>query len=113
MIEKPRLLKLMTSNGIKLSKSDKKLAAIVQRDPHGVIHQSIASLAEQAEVSEPTVSRFCLKLGCDGYPQFKLRLAQEISSGEDLYVDNMEREDNTVTVMKKIMDSIRVVTGGD
>lgn len=106
MIEKPRLLKLMRSSDIKLSKSDRKLAAIIQRDPHRVIHQSIASLAEQAEVSEPTVSRFCLKLGCNGYPQFKLRLAQEISAGDDLYVDNMEREDSTVTVMKKIMDNI-------
>lgn len=106
MIDKPRLMKLMTSDDIKLSKSDRKLSSIIQRDPHSVIHQSIASLAAQAEVSEPTVNRFCHKLGCNGYPQFKVRLAQEISSGGDLYVDNMEREDSTVTVMKKIMDNI-------
>lgn len=107
MIEQPRLLKLMTSDEIKLSKSDKKLVAIIQRDPQSVIHQSIASLAEQSGISEPTVNRFCHKLGCNGYPAFKVRLAQEISSGGHLFVENMDSTDTTVMVMKKIMESIQ------
>lgn len=106
MIDRPRLLKLMTSDEIKLSKSDKRLVEIIQRDPQTVIHQSIANLAKQAEVSEPTVNRFCHKLGCNGYPDFKVKLAQEISSGGHLFVDNMDADDSTVTIMKKIMDSI-------
>lgn len=106
MIDRPRLLKLMTSKDVKLSKSDRKLVAIIQRDPQTVIHQSIASLALQANISEPTVNRFCHKLGCNGYPDFKVKLAQEISSGGHLFVDNVELADNTVIVMKKIMDNI-------
>lgn len=84
-----------------------KLAHIVQNDPGAVIHQSIASLAKLAGVSEPTVNRFCHKLGCDGYPDFKLRLAQEISSSGQLFVENMDRDDDSVMVIKKIMTSIQ------
>ena len=52
------LLQLMNSDTVRLSKSDRKLAVIIQADPASVIHQSIASLASAAEVSEPTVNRF-------------------------------------------------------
>ena len=101
------LLQLMSSDQIRLSKSDKKLAAIIREQPSLVIHKSIASLATQAEVSEPTVNRFCHKLGCDGYPDFKLRLAQEISSNGRLFVENLDRDDSTSMVISKIMNSIQ------
>ncbi len=101
------LLQLMNSDTVRLSKSDRKLAVIVQADPASVIHQSIASLASAAEVSEPTVNRFCHKLGCDGYPDFKLRLAQEISSNGQLFVENLSRDDDSSMVIKKIMTSIQ------
>lgn len=101
------LLQLMNSDTVRLSKSDRKLAVIIQADPGSVIHQSIASLASAAEVSEPTVNRFCHKLGCDGYPDFKLRLAQEISSNGQLFVENLSRDDDSSMVIKKIMASIQ------
>lgn len=107
MNDSPRLLKLMSGSDIKLSKSDQKLVQIIRSDPQAAIHQSIASLAKKAEVSEPTVNRFCHKLGCAGYPDFKLRLAQEISSSGQLFVENMNRSDNSDTVMNKILSSIQ------
>ncbi|MFT5610763.1 MAG: RpiR family carbohydrate utilization transcriptional regulator, partial [Polaribacter sp.] len=57
--------------------------------------------------SEPTVNRFCHKFSCDGYPDFKLRLAQEISSSGQLFVENMDRDDDAAMVIKKIMSSIQ------
>ena len=101
------LLQLMSSDQVRLSKSDKKIAAIVREQPRSVIHMSIASLATMAEVSEPTVNRFCHKLGCDGYPDFKLRLAQEISSNGRLFVENLDRDDSTSIVISKVMTSIQ------
>lgn len=101
------LLRLMADGSTRLSKSDIKLANIVQNDPNAVIHLSIASLAKLADVSEPTVNRFCHKLNCDGYPDFKLRLAQEISSSGQLFVENMDRDDDAAMVIKKIMNSIQ------
>ncbi len=101
------LLQLMQSDTVRLSKSDKKLSAIILSDPSAVIHQSIALLASSAEVSEPTVNRFCHKLGCDGYPDFKLRLAQEISSNGQLFVENLTEGDDSSMVIQKIMASIQ------
>lgn len=101
------LLQLMCSDAVRLSKSDKKLAVIIEQDPAVVIHQSIASLANAAQVSEPTVNRFCHKLGCDGYPDFKLRLAQEISSSGQLFVENLSVDDDSSMVIQKIMSSIQ------
>lgn len=107
MHAKASLLQLMQSDTIRLSKSDKKLSAIIMADPASVIHQSIALLASTAEVSEPTVNRFCHKLGCDGYPDFKLRLAQEISSNGQLFVENLTQGDDSTMVIQKIMGSIQ------
>ncbi|PLW81475.1 hypothetical protein CWI75_15760 [Kineobactrum sediminis] len=100
------LLEQLSSNTLKLSKSDQKVAAIITSEPAAVIHYSIARLAALAGVSEPTVSRLSHKLGCDGYTDFKLRLAQEISSGGRLFVENMDATDNTQTIINKILSSI-------
>lgn len=101
------LLQLMSGDQVRLSKSDKKLVTIIREDPASIIHKSIASLANQAEVSEPTVNRFCHKLGCDGYPDFKLRLAQEISSNGLLFVESLDSDDDVGNVISKIMKSIQ------
>ena len=101
------LLTAMGSNKIRFSKSDRKLIETITNDPNAVIHQSIASLAKLANVSEPTVNRFCHKLSCEGYPDFKLRLAQEISSTGRLFIENMDRNDDSVIVIKKILNSIQ------
>lgn len=101
------LLQQLRNDTTSLSKSDKKLAAIVQSDPNSVIHSSIANLALRAQVSEPTVNRFCHKLGCDGYPDFKLKLAQEISASGQLFVENMDASDDTSEVIRKILGSIQ------
>ncbi|HEY7776098.1 MAG TPA: SIS domain-containing protein, partial [Kineobactrum sp.] len=89
-----------------LSKSDQKVAAVINSQPSAVIHYSIAKLAALAGVSEPTVSRLCHKLGCAGYTDFKLQLAQEISSNAWLFVENMEATDDTQTIINKILASI-------
>ena len=38
----------------------------------------IRELADGAHVSTTTVLRFCKKVGCEGYSEFKLRLKQEL-----------------------------------
>ena len=101
------LLQQMNDDSARLSKSDKKLAAIIKKDPRSVIHLSIARLAATADVSEPTVNRFCHKLGCEGYPDFKLRLAQEISSNGQMFVEDLHSDDDSSVVMNKIMGSIQ------
>lgn len=59
-----------------LSGLDKKLASFVLENIDFAVNSSIGDLAEQAGVSAPTVTRFCRRLGCQGYPDFKVQLAK-------------------------------------
>lgn len=40
------------------------------------MNASIIGLAEKADVSPPTVTRFCRRLGCDSFADFKIQLAR-------------------------------------
>ncbi|WP_158817844.1 MurR/RpiR family transcriptional regulator [Methylocapsa sp. S129] len=62
------------------SRSDQRLAAEILADPDFATHAAIALLAKRAEVSEPTVTRFCRALGCAGLRDFKVRLAQAVAT---------------------------------
>lgn len=51
-----------------LSKSERKVAEVILATPAQAIHSSIAALALEAGVSEPTVNRFCRSLETRGFP---------------------------------------------
>ncbi|MDB5793753.1 MAG: hypothetical protein JWR25_132 [Noviherbaspirillum sp.] len=62
-----------------LSKSEKKVGLAVLRNPDTAVAGNITALAKSAEVSEPTVVRFCRSLGYGGWHEFKLKLAQALA----------------------------------
>jgi RpiR family carbohydrate utilization transcriptional regulator len=62
-----------------LSKSEKKVALAVLKNPDIAVAENITALAKSAQVSEPTVVRFCRALGYDGWHEFKLKLAQTLA----------------------------------
>ncbi|RWR07444.1 MurR/RpiR family transcriptional regulator [Paenirhodobacter populi] len=55
---------------------DARLARTVLDDVDFAMRASIAELAERAGVSAPSVTRFSRRIGCAGYPDFKVKLAQ-------------------------------------
>lgn len=71
-------LQMMTQDG---SKSDRRLASLVLADLDFASKAAISEIAARAEVSEPTVTRFCRNLGCEGVRDFKFWLAQAIAIG--------------------------------
>lgn len=62
-----------------LSKSERKVGLTVLKHPQLAVSENISALAKSAQVSEPTVVRFCRALGCDGWQEFKLKLAQSLA----------------------------------
>ena len=68
------------------TRSERALTEIVLADVESVLKMSIVDLAAQADVSPPTVTRFCRRLGCDSYADFKLRLAQSRFVGQRYFV---------------------------
>lgn len=100
------ILDTLVNGEIKLSKSEKWIALSVLNNPTKVINQSITSLAEEAGVSLPTVNRFCKKLGFDGYPAFKIQIAQEITNTNEL-LDRFNVDKDTPEVVKRVMSDIQ------
>lgn len=64
------------------TRSERALTEIVLADVDSVLKMSIVDLAAQADVSPPTVTRFCRRLGCESYADFKVRLAQSRFVGQ-------------------------------
>ena len=68
-----KILNMMQS----LSKSEQAVATYITQHPEEVVYLSVAALAENSGVSDPTVVRACQKLGFTGYQDLKVTLAQE------------------------------------
>ena len=58
-----------------LTAAEKKVADFVQSHQGRTQHLSISQLAEESQVAEATVSRFCRRLGYKGYNAFRLAVA--------------------------------------
>ncbi|NKN38737.1 MurR/RpiR family transcriptional regulator [Agrobacterium sp. a22-2] len=59
-----------------LSPSEQRIADILLNDFDFAVNASIIELAERAEVSPPTVTRFCRRVGCQSFSDFKVQLAK-------------------------------------
>lgn len=91
--------------GDALTPAERKVADAVLEDPAAAMKSSTAVLARKAGVSDPTVNRFCLSLGCAGFPELKLRLAQSIARGVPFVNRHVSAEDTTETYAGKIFDA--------
>ncbi|MBQ0712440.1 MAG: SIS domain-containing protein [Porticoccus sp.] len=115
---KPAELTLSISSNLhNMRKSERKVAEFILANLTEVIRMRIVDLAESAQVSEPTVVRFCRAVGCDGFQDFKLALAQQLASspsyGQIAVTDKdsvseytFKVFDSTVDTLLKVRDSL-------
>ena len=61
-------------------------------------------MARAADVSEPTVNRFCRSLDCSGFPDFKLKVAQSLANGTPYVNSNVEPNDSVEDMTTKIFE---------
>lgn len=87
-----------------LRKSDRKVADAILADPRRYLTATVAETAILADVSQPTVIRFCAAIGCGGFQDFKLRLAQALALGTPATHSALEDSDGPETVFDKIFD---------
>jgi DNA-binding MurR/RpiR family transcriptional regulator len=64
-----------------LGPAERRVAEVALADLPFMAEAPIAEIARRAEVSEPTVVRFCRRLGCAGLRDFKLKLARNLAVG--------------------------------
>lgn len=68
---------------------------------------SSRQLGDATFTSAATVTRFCKKFGCNGWPEFKLRFVSDLKSGGGLEsTENIRisEQENMVTLLKKTSD---------
>jgi len=88
-----------------LAPAEQRVAQLVLIDPRSFAKLPISVLAERAQVSKPTVVRFCRSVGYDGLSDFKLKLAGSVSEGVPFIHRSVNANDKTGDIMVKVIDN--------
>ena len=99
------LLHHIAGNRHSLRKSELKVADHVLANAAQVMHSSMADLAREVGVSEPTIVRFCRAIGCSGFQDLKLRLAQSLAAGASFGQFSISEDDDIEELSQKIFDT--------
>lgn len=99
------LLQHIAASRQQLRKSELKVADHVLSHAADVMHSSMADLAREVGTSEPTIVRFCRAIGCTGFQDLKLRLAQSLAAGASFGQFSISEDDNVGQLSHKIFDT--------
>ncbi len=86
-----------------LSPAELRVAEHVLARPRDVLNEPIAEIAKAAQVSQPTVIRFCRSLGCEGLSDFKLRLASGLTGTVPVTHTQVKFDDSTIELSAKVL----------
>jgi len=85
-----------------MPEQEAKVGDYVLRHPHEAAALSITELSSACGVSNTAVSRFCQRIRLTGYRQFKIALARESGSAENLIYIAVAPDDTLASVVQKI-----------
>lgn len=110
------LLSHLVSSRDSLRPSEQKVSEVIIENPTWGSRATLAEIATQAGVSEPSVVRFARSLGFDGFQDFKYALIQSLASGVPAAHASVERGDGISVIANKIfensLDSLRGTRDG-
>jgi glucokinase len=87
------------------SPAERKVAEYVLSRPREFLNQPIAQIAQSANVSQPTVIRFCRTLGAAGLSDLKLRLAATVTGTIPVSHAQVNDDDSTVELGSKVLSN--------
>ena len=88
-----------------LSKAELRIAEAILAEPEAILNIATADLARQAQVSDPMISRFCKTLGCQSFPDFKVKLAQALANKRAFITEDVAPGDDAATYIEKRIDA--------
>ncbi|TAL82490.1 MAG: SIS domain-containing protein [Candidimonas sp.] len=88
-----------------LSDAERKVAQCILDQPDEAIKLAVGDMAQRAQVSQPTVIRFCRSMGYRGWPDFKLKLAANIIVGIPYVHSTLRAGDPTSVLAAKVFDN--------
>ncbi|MFK7732068.1 MAG: MurR/RpiR family transcriptional regulator [Pseudomonadales bacterium] len=86
-----------------LTPAEQRVGQWVRQNPEASLHIALAHLADNANVSEPTVVRFCRSMDCSGFREFKLRLAQSLADTRSRYHSDVQANDSVREIAQKVI----------
>ncbi len=98
------ILEILRTKLPDLRKSERKVANLVLTNPRRILDATVAETADFADVSQPTVIRFCVAIGCSGFQDFKLKLAHSLALGVPATHSVLLDTDPPEAVLEKIFD---------
>ena len=100
----PIIIKMQALRSM-MTKSEQRVMDAIIANPHEVIYASVAELAAQSEVSDPTVVRMCKKLGLNGYQDLKITLAKDLVNPLQSINEDITVNDSSTTIAAKVFQS--------
>ena len=88
-----------------LSPAEQRVASLVVDHPRKVLSEPIAEIARLADVSQPTVIRFCRSLGFQGLAEFKLKFAGSLTGTIPVRHSQVRVTDSTHDLSAKVIDN--------
>jgi RpiR family transcriptional regulator, carbohydrate utilization regulator len=88
-----------------LPPAEQRVAKLVLADPRSFTALPVAELAVRAQVSKPTVVRFCRSVGYDGLSDFKRKLAGSVNEGVPFVHRAVDEDDKPNDIVVKVIDN--------
>ena len=99
------MLERIKSSLSMLAPAELRVGKLLLSDPRTFSTLPVTALADRAQVSKPTVVRFCRSMGYEGLSDFKLKLAGSLSDGVPFIHRNVGAQDSSNDVMVKVIDN--------
>lgn len=98
------LLEVITRGLPNLRKSERRVAETLLADPSSVLSITLAELARRSDVSEPTVIRFALAIGCEGFRDLRVKLARSLAFARTTSHSAISKTDDLSALVGKVFD---------
>lgn len=88
-----------------LSPSEQRVGRWILKHPKAAANTTLARLALECRTSEPTVVRFCRRVGLGGFRELTIRLTEALSSPTTYLHRDVGPDDSTSDAVIKVMDA--------
>ena len=88
-----------------LTPSEQRVGHWILQHPKEAANITLARLAAECETSEPTVVRFCRRVGLGGFRELAIRLTEALSSPAAYVHRNVSADDSIADAVIKVMDA--------
>jgi len=88
-----------------LSRSERQVAEWIVAHPKEAVQATLAHVADECGTSEPTVIRFCRRVGLQGFRELGIRITEALSNPTSYVHRDVQPDDTSSDAVIKVMDA--------